>query len=354
MAEFVEEHFRTAREFLDALRLSNPNWADRSRNAGITDYAWDRNWIFRGQSSAKWSLLPKVWRNHADNHDLSVNALLNMAQEVQKSPDLEHIIPPDIMDQLDISEKVREDIKQCLICAFAELRLVHEFADQADQLGFDIKRLPEWTKAYQKFSLRYCLDLIRTLNSPSPKFKKFENGTPKYHRDVRLKLWKNPIVALAQHHGVATRLLDWTHNPLTAAFFAAAGAAKEFDNGDNIVVYAVHKSLLDKSDLSIVEVPSSNNDFLRSQAGLFTFYVKGDDFRIRHGDYPSFEEAMSPIVKKKSPIPRKLQLPTAQAPELMRLLYLERVSHAHLMPTLDHVAEAVNVKITLAAKQTNR
>jgi hypothetical protein len=80
-------------------------------------------------------------------------------------------------------------------------------------------------------------------------------------------------LAVAQHHGLVTRLLDWSLNPLVATFFAVA----ERNEADGAVycyspdLFIDRKMLpLDKLDRVACFLPRAINERMNRQAGVFT------------------------------------------------------------------------------------
>lgn len=74
-------------------------------------------------------------------------------------------------------------------------------------------------------------------------------------------------LTLAQHHGLATRLLDWTRNPLVALYFATENPA--YDEDACVYILDYFKSI-------IFETP--HNPFLLDQS--LVFYPKGISARV--------------------------------------------------------------------------
>lgn len=233
-------HYENADDFIKAISYK-----------GELYNLFDEHYIFRGHSTDKYELIPTALRGN-----LAIDSIT------------------------DIESASEEKLKQVAFLASTELVQIQE----------EYKLLQDFFRVCDNCGL-----FIPHIESLRNSFYPGVDGETLFLKNkwIPKEYWE--LAALAQHHGVKTRLLDWTHDIYVALYFAATGvyndpkewfdplkALKARKKGEafppkyNMEIWALNIDVVMvkpmQIPLRIIQPRYHSNNNLRAQKGMFTFW----------------------------------------------------------------------------------
>lgn len=221
-----------------------------------------------------------------------------------------------------------------------EVRLITDFVNHCDNIGL---ALPNDSIKRRR----------KALNPDGTGWGHFQKFPPQWPDDDWIEL-----MALAQHHGVPTRLLDWSRRSHVAAYFAAADALQHREqwnkrSNPRLAVWALDTAGLEGltphptgsppyrpetliPHVRVVTVPGATSNHLAAQAGLFTLQKEVGQRRA-----PLVERSLEDDLPAATGRLRKHTLPVTEAAKLLHLCELHGITAATIFRSYDGAARAV-------------
>lgn len=206
------------------------------------------------------------------------------------------------------------------------------------QIEFEFKVLRQFLYGCDKSGLiipGYSGKLKTDLNYA---FGRFYDLTKKWPSDDLIEM-----LAVAQHHGVPTRLLDWSRRSFVAAYFAATSASYRVSGKKSIAVWGLDITNVDGwNAVEVIDVPGGTSKNLAAQSGVFTMQVISGFW---DGDYvdPPLEQMLDVNFPGSNGYGSliKMTLPIEEVPKLVKMCSSFGVSGSTLFPGYDGVARDV-------------